>query len=190
MNKQRNANVTKTVLIVMAVLAICSSSAIAQQSLRDLAKEYGCDWLAGRWTATTDDGTEIVLSYRWICDGHAVVMDFKMGEYLSHGMIYYVSDDENATAVSVDNRGGRTKGIWEPQGDKLISKSEHTNADGEVRKSGAVYSKVDNETIKIALYGLNDYNELNDEPWFTTEFKRQPRTTKKNTTKRNVQKVN
>jgi len=185
MNKQRNAKakVTKTVLLVVAVLIICSGSAMAQQSLRDLAQEYGTNWLAGRWTATTDDGTEILLSYRWVCDGHAVVMDLKMGEYLSHGMIYYVPDDEKATAISVDNRGGSSKGTWEVQGDKLVAKSEHTNADGEVRKSAAVYSKVDNKTIKIALYGLNDYNELNDEPWFTSQFKRQPGTAKKKTAK-------
>jgi hypothetical protein len=185
MNKQRNvkAKVTKTILLVMAVLAICSGSAMAQQSLRDLAQEYGCNWLAGRWKATTDDGTEIILSYRWACDGHAVVVDFKMGEYASHGMIYYVPDDEKATAISVDNRGGRAKGTWEPQGDKLVAKSEHINADGEVRKSGAVYSKVDNKTIKIAVYGLDEYGDLNDEPWFTSEFKRQPRTAKKKTAK-------
>ena len=183
MNKQRNTNVTKTVLLVVTILVICSGSAMAQQSLRDLAQEYGCNWLAGRWKATTDDGTEILLSYRWVCDGHAVVMDLKMGEYLSHGMIYYVPDDEKATAVSVDNQGGRAKGTWEPQGDKLVAKSERINADGEVRKSAAVYSKVSPSTIKIALYGLNDYDELSDEPWFTTQFKRQTRTAKKKTAK-------
>lgn len=185
MNKQQNAKtkMTKTALLLVTILVICSGSAIAQTSLRDLAQEYGCNWLAGRWTATTDDGTEILLVYRWVCDGHAVVMDLKMGEYLSHGMIYYVPDDEKATAVSIDNRGGSSKGTWEVQGDKLVAKSEHTNADGEMRKSGAVYSKVDNKTIKIALYGLNDYDELDDEPWFTTEFKRQPRKTQKKTAK-------
>ena len=83
MNKQQNANakVTKTVLLVMAVLVICTGSAVAQSSLRELAREYGTDWLAGQWKTTTDDGTEILLSYRWVCDGHAVVVDFKIREY-------------------------------------------------------------------------------------------------------------
>ncbi len=177
MNKQRTAkiNMGKTALLVMAIFIICSGSAMAQQSLRDLAQEYGTDWLAGRWTATTDDGTEILLVYRWVLDGHAIVVDFKMGEYASHGMIYYVPDDENATAFSVDNRGGRAKGTWQAQGDKLVAKNERIDADGNVQKSGAVYSKVDNKTIKITLYGLDQYDELNDESMFSMDFKRQPR---------------
>ena len=176
MNKQRNAkvNLTKTALLVMAVLIIWSGSAMAQQSLRDLAQEYGINWLAGQWTATTDDGTEIILSYRWALDGHAVIVDFKMGEYASHGMIYYVPDDENATEISIDNRGGRAKGTWQVQGDKLVSKNERIDAEGNVHKSGAVYSKVDAKTIKVYIYGLDEYNELNkNELWYSTELKRQ-----------------
>ncbi|MBW7991463.1 MAG: hypothetical protein FVQ84_15825 [Planctomycetes bacterium] len=181
MNKQRTAKVSlpKTAILVMAVLIILSGSAMAQQSLRDLAQESGTDWLAGRWAATTDDGTEITLMYRWVIDGHAIIVDMKMGEYASHGMIYYVPDDDKATAISVDNRGGRAKGTWQAQGDKLVSKSERIDAEGNVRKSGAVYSKVDNKTIKIALYGLNDYDELSDEPRFSIDFKRQARQTTK-----------
>ena len=185
MNKQRTAKVNpaKTALLTLAVLIILSGSAMAQQSLRDLAQESGTDWLTGRWAATTDDGTEITLVYRWILDGHAIVVDMKMGEYVSHGMIYYVPDDEKATAISVDNRGGRAKGTWVAQDDKLISKSERIDAEGNAQKSGAVYTKVNNKTIKIALYGLNDYDELSDEPWFTIDFKRQARKPKKNAAK-------
>ncbi|MBN1806924.1 MAG: hypothetical protein JW837_16875 [Sedimentisphaerales bacterium] len=181
MNKQQNANakVTKTVLLVMAVLVICTGSAIAQPSLRNLAQENGADWLAGQWKATTDDGTEILLSYRWVCDGHAVVVDFKMGDYLSHSMIYYIPDDEKATEIGIDNKGGRAKGTWEIQGEKLVAKSEMITADGERRKSGVVYSKLDDKTMKVSVYGLNDYNELNDEPWFTAEFKRRIKKTEK-----------
>jgi len=189
MNKKRTAKVNpaKTSLLTLAVLIILSGSAMAQQSLKDLTQEYGGGWLIGRWAATTNDGTEITLVYRWILEGHAIVVDMKMGEYASHGMIYYVPDDEKATAVSVDNRGGRAKGTWVAQDDKLIAKTERIDADGNAQKSGAVYTKANNKTIKIALYGLNDYDELSDEPWFSMDFKRQPRTTKK---KREIQKVN
>ena len=181
MNKQQTAKVSlgKTALLALVVLIIWSGSAMAQQSLRDLTQEYGGGWLVGRWTATTDDGTEILLVYRWVLDGHAIIVDMKMGEYASHGMIYYVPDDEKATAISVDNRGGRAKGTWVAQDDKLISKSERIDAEGNAQKSGTVYTKVDANTIKIALYGLSQYDELNDEPWFTMDFKRQVRKTTK-----------
>jgi hypothetical protein len=183
MNKQQTAKVSmgKVVLWVTAILVIWSGSAVAQQSLRDIAKEYGADWLAGQWTATTDDGTEIQLVYKWELDGHLVTVDFKMGEFASRGMIFYVPGEVKATAVSVDNRGGRSKGTWEEQDGKLVSKSERIDADGNVQKSAGVYTKVDAKTIKIALYGVDQYGELNDESWFTIDFKRQVKKTTKET---------
>jgi len=169
------AGLSKTLFLITAVLIVLSSSAAAQQSLRDIATEFGCEWLAGRWTHTTDEGLVIRLNYKWELNGHLMTVDFKMGEYASRGMIFKAQSEEEATQVSVDNRGGRSKATWGAREDgSLISKSEHINAEGEVRKGAAVYSKVDDKTIKIALYGLNENGELNDEPWVTTEFKRQP----------------
>ena len=174
-------NLEKVMLWAAAILVIWSGSVAAQQNLRDLAKEYGADWLAGRWTATTDDGTEIQLVYRWELEGHLVTVDFKMGDFASRGMIFYVPGEEKATSVSVDNRGGSSKGAWEEQDGKLISKSERVDAEGNVQKSAVVYTKVDAKTIKIALYGLDEDGELNDEPWGSMDFKRQVRKTGKKT---------
>jgi len=173
-NERRTVKVSlgKTIFWATAILIILTSSTVAQQSLRDIAKEYGTDWLVGQWTATTDDGTVIQLVYRWELNGHLVTVDFKMGEYASRGMIFYVPGEEKATGLSVDNRGGSTKATWEAQDDKLVSKSEHVDAEGEVRKYATVYSKVDTKTIKIALYGLDQDDELTDEPWFTMDYKR------------------
>ncbi|HIJ53701.1 MAG TPA: hypothetical protein HPP66_11180 [Planctomycetes bacterium] len=179
MNERKTAKVkvglSKTVFLLTAILLIWSGSAVAQQSLRDLAKEYGADWLAGRWTATTDEGATILLVYKWELDGHLLTVDLRMGEYASRGMSFYVPGEEKAIEVGVDNRGGRTRGTWEPQDDRLVSKREHVDAEGKVRKSAAVYSKVDARTMKIALYGLDENGELNDEPWFTMDFKRKAR---------------
>ena len=168
-------SLSKTMFLVTAILIIWSSSAAAQQSLRDLTKEFGYDWLAGRWTAKTDDGTTILLVYKWELNGHLLTVDLKMGEYASRGMIFNVPSEEKATQVSVDNKGGRSKGKWEAREDgTLVSKSEHVDVEGNVRKSGFVYTNVDAKTIKIAIYGLDENGELNDEPWFTMDFKRQP----------------
>jgi hypothetical protein len=185
MNERRTtkvkASLVKTVFLMTAILIICSGSAAAQQSFRDLAKEYGHDWLAGRWTYTADNGTKFLLVYKWELNGHLLTVDFKMGEYASRGMIYYVPGEEKVVQVGVDNRGGRTKGTWDAQDDKLVSKSEHVDAEGNVRKSASVYTKVDAKTIKIALYGLEEDGELTDEPWFTVDFKREVGKTVKKT---------
>jgi hypothetical protein len=168
-------SLSKTMFLVTAILIIWSSSAAAQQSLRDLNKEYGVDLLAGRWTAKIDDGITILLVYKWELNGHLMTVDLKMGEYASRGMIFYAPDGEKVTQVSVDNMGSRSKGTFGARDDgTLVSKSEHVDAEGKVRKSATIYRKVDAKTMKIALYGLEENGELNDEPWFTTDFKRQP----------------
>ena len=184
-NERRTAKVSigKTVLWVTAILIIWSGSAVAQQSFRDLAKEYGVDWLAGRWTATTDDGTEIQLVYRWELEGHLLSVELKMGEYVSRGMIFFIPGEEKVIQVGVDNRGGRSKGTWEEQDGKLVSKNENIDTEGNVQKSAAVFSKVDAKTIKIALYALDQYDELNDESWGSLDFKRQVKKTTKKTDK-------
>jgi hypothetical protein len=99
--------------------------------------------------------------------------EFRMGEYAARGMIFYVQGEEKAVGVNVDNRGGRSKVTWEVQDDKLVSRSEHVDAEGNTLKSAAVYSNIDAKTIKITLYGLNEDGGLNDEPWFSMDFKRQ-----------------
>ena len=172
-------NLRRTVLWAIAILVICAGSTMAQQSFRELAEEYGAGWLMGQWTATTDDGTTIQLVYKWELNGHMISVDMKMGEYASRGMIYFVPSEEEAVQVSVDNMGGRSKGTWEAQGDKLISRNERISADGEVRKSAAVYTKVDAKTIKIAIHGLDEDGWLADEPMFTMDFKRKAKKTTK-----------
>jgi hypothetical protein len=170
-----NVSLSKIMFLVTAILIIWSSSAAAQQSLRDVTKEFGVDWLAGRWTAKINDDTTILLVYKWELNGHLLAVDLKMGQYVSRGMIFYAPDGESATQVSVDNMGSRSKGKWELRDDgTLVLKSEYVDAEGKVRKSATVYKNVDAKTMKIALYGLNEDGELNDEPWFTTDFKRQP----------------
>ena len=176
MNERRTAKVSlsKTVLLMTAVLVIWagSVSAAAQQSFRDIAKEYGCDWLTGQWTAATDKGTEIQLVYKWELEDHLLTVDFKIGEFASRGMIYFVPDNEEAIQISVDNRGGRSRATWQEQDGDLIARSEHTDAEGNVHKSVTVYSKVDAGTMTITTYGLDKDGELNDKPWFTVDFKR------------------
>ncbi len=168
-------SLSKTMFLLTAILIIWSSSAAARHSLRDHNKGYGVDLLAGRWTAKIDDGITILLVYKWELNGHLMTVDLKMGEYASRGMIFYAPDGEKVTQVSVDNMGSRSKGTFGVRDDgKLVSKSEHVNAEGKVQKSATIYKKLDAKTMKIELYGLNENGELNDEPWFTTEFKCQP----------------
>jgi len=172
---QPKTTITRTFLLFAAGLVIWTSAAAAQEKLGDLVEEAGFNWMIGRWTATTDDGQEIEMVYRWGLDRYMVTADFKMGEYAYRGMIFYVPAEEKVVEVGVDNRGGTAKGTWEIDGEKAISKSNRTQANGETVKAAMIHSKVNGKTMKVAVYQIEANGEQADEPWATLEFKRQKR---------------
>ena len=172
---QPKTTITRTFLLFAAGLVIWTSAAAAQEKLGDLVEEAGFNWMIGRWTATTDDGQEIEMVYRWGLDRYMVTADFKMGEYAYRGMIFYVPAEEKVVEVGLDNRGGTAKGTWEIDGEKAISKSDRTQSSGETLKAAMIHSKVNGKTMKVAVYQVEANGEQADEPWATLEFKRQKR---------------
>ena len=166
---------TRTFLVLAAGLVIWSSAAAAQEKLGDLVEEAGFNWMIGRWTATTDDGQEIEISYRWGLDRYLATYDFKMGEFAYRGMIFYIPNEQKVVEMGVDNRGGTAKATWDIEGEKAVSKSERIQADGETVRMAIINSKVNNKTMKMELYGIDSSGEQADEPWATLQFKRQKR---------------
>ena len=103
----------KMSLVLMVVLVAIGNVAIGQESLKDVVEQQGFAWMAGQWKATTDDGQEIVLAYKWAVKGHAIVSSFKMGESSSQGMIYFDADQQQVRQFSVDSRGRANKATWD-----------------------------------------------------------------------------
>ena len=158
-------------LAFIVVLLAMGSVTIGQQSLKEVIEQEGYGWLAGHWKATTDNG-DIELTYRWAVNGHALMSSFAMGDRSSQGMIYLVAEEEQVRQLTVDSQGRTIKGTWEADGRKAVSKTQMTNEDGEVRDVGFVYSKIDDATMKVVGYGLEN-GELSYDPWFELSFKRQ-----------------
>ena len=172
---QPKTTIIRTLLLFAACLAIWTSTAAAQEKLGDLIEEAGFKWMIGRWKATTDDGQEIETSYRWGLDRYLATYDFKMGEFAYRGMIFYVSTEQKVVEIGVDNKGGTAKATWNMEGEKAISKSERTEADGKTVRMAIINSKVNNRTMKKELYGTDSSGQRTDEPWASLEFKRQKR---------------
>jgi hypothetical protein len=148
-----------------------ASASTYQESLKNIVEQEGFGWIIGNWKATTDDGTEMLLSYQWAVKGHTIVSSFKMGDMSSLGMIYLDMEAEQAKQISVDSRGRASKATWEPRYDKAISKTTMADEYGQVTDVGIVYSKVNDTTIHVELYEL-DNGELSDSPAFEIDFKK------------------
>jgi hypothetical protein len=159
-------------LALIVVLMTMGSVAIGQESLKDLVEQEGTDWIIGKWKATTDSGQEIVSTFNWAVNGHAIVTTFKMGDRSSRGLIYFDADAEQVRQFGVDSQGQATQGTWESQDGKAILKTTMRNQQGEATDLAIAYAKVDSTTIKVGVYAL-EYGQLADSPWFEMNYKKQ-----------------
>ncbi|MFQ6036542.1 MAG: hypothetical protein ACE5NM_11955 [Sedimentisphaerales bacterium] len=164
----------KNILLALAiVLTILVTGARAQQSLGDIVKEYGFDWIIGRWVATTDEGDKIQLEYKWQLNRHLITFHLKWpdGEY--QGMIFYRPTEDEVVQIGVDSRGGSGKGTWDVEGNKAIMNYEHTGANWEISRMAIAHSKVDANTMKAEVYEVDSDGRIADVPRYTLEYKRQ-----------------
>jgi hypothetical protein len=166
-------SLTRIFPAIVVGLVIWASGAAAQQSLGDLVAEAGFDWMIGKWVAATDDGTQIQTVYQWQLNKHMISTHVKMGQWEGRGMIYYSPGEDNVVQVGVDNMGGSNKGIWYPDGDKPVVRLDYTQRSGESGKMAIMHSKVDADTMKVSMYGVDESDQLAYEPWATLEYKRQ-----------------
>ena len=179
MNRTKTRILRNTILTVAAVIVATTVVASAQQKLGDLVAEGGFDWIIGKWEATTDEGDKIELEYKWELDKHLVTMLLKWPGNEYRAMIFYKPAEDQVVQVTVDNKGGTGKGIWEPDGNKAVLKHEHTGADWQTNRMGFAHSKVDANTMKWEIHEMYSSGELSDYPNFTLEFKRQKKADKK-----------
>ena len=177
MNQQRTTGLKKKVIkIILAAavgLIILNSAASAQESLASLMEQSGSGWIVGKWAGESPDGQKYTIEYKWELKPHVLSVHFKGFDFEYHGIIFFKASEEQVVQIGVDSRGGNGKGVWEAEYGKAIMKSEHAGEYGEVSRMGFVYSKVDASTMKLNLYGLDEYGALDDEPGTTLEFKRQ-----------------
>jgi hypothetical protein len=183
MNQTKTTKIKSIFMIAAAIIITTTTVASAQQKLGDLVAEGGYEWMIGKWEATTDDGEQIKLEYKWELDKHIITMMFKIPDNEFRAMIYYKPTDDQVVQVTVDKKGGTGKGVWEPAGDKAILRHEHTDANWETQKMAIVHSKVDNNTMRWDIHEIYSSGELSDYPNLTVDLKRQKKPAKKTANK-------
>ncbi|TKJ33684.1 MAG: hypothetical protein CEE38_20070 [Planctomycetes bacterium B3_Pla] len=179
MNKRRTTGLKKLLLAIAAGLFIWTSAASAQDTLADLLQQTGCNWIIGKWVGETSDGQKYEIEYKWALKDHVVSVHFKGFNIEYHGIIFYKADAEEVVQIGVDNNGGNGKGTWVAENGKAVWRNEVPGEYGEVNRMGFVYTKIDAQTMKADVHGMDEYGELSEEPVGTLEYKRQKTQPKK-----------
>lgn len=160
----------KSVAFIL-VLAVLGGVSMGQESFKDMVEQQGFAWIVGRWKATMDDGQDVVLTFQWVAQGHAIATGYAMGENTSaQGVIYFDADQQQVRQFSVDSQGKVIKGTWDVQDAKAILKTTMANEYGEPVPVGITYAKV-NSVMKVEVYGLQD-GELSSTPYAELDFKK------------------
>ena len=163
-------NICLTIVVLLILSAIPMG---AQEKLGDLVSQDGFEWIIGKWATTTDGGDKIEFEYKWELDKNIILMDLKMGDFKYHSMTMFRPSSEEVIQIGADNKGGTWKGIWQNEYGDAIHRTEHTSREGEVTKADIVHRKVDADTLKVAMYGIEPDGSRAASPWTELTYKRQ-----------------
>jgi uncharacterized protein (TIGR03067 family) len=164
----------KSVFVVaLVVLAVSAIPAGAQDKLGDLVAQYGYDWLVGKWAATTDNGQQVELEYKWILDKCAMCVNVVIGDFKYHGLIMFVPSREEVIQTGADNMGATWTGTWTEDYEGAVNRNQRLEADGTAQTMDMVYTKVDNNSFKVKEYAVEDGGYRASEARGELTFKRQ-----------------
>jgi uncharacterized protein (TIGR03067 family) len=166
-------------LVIVVLLAVSAVPAGAQEKLGDFVAEYGYDWMLGNWSATSDEGKQVELEYKWILDKCAMCVNVKIGDFKYHGLIMLVPSREEIIQIGADNMGGTWNGSWTEDYEGAVNRNQRLDTDGTTLTMDHVYIKVDNNSFKIKEYSVESGYRSSQASGETT-FKRQKAVTAQN----------
>ena len=174
MNKSTGlkSNAARIFLAVTVGILVWTSGAAAQETLADVVQQTGCNWMIGKWAGETPEGQKYEIEYKWALKDHVISIHFKGFDFEYHGIIFFDADKEEVVQIGVDSNGGNGKGTWFAEYGVATMKNEQKGEYGEVSRMGIVHKKIDDQTMKSDVYGLDEYGQLSEQPGGTLEYKR------------------
>ncbi len=163
--------------LLLSILSLASALAFtASVAAADLAgrmREGGVEWLIGKWSAETDSGNTMKLSYEWSVRPTLVVSKFQSDDDESMAMVYIDPSDSKVRHFAVGQSGRLGKGEWIAEAGVATLKYVGTSASGEEQRLGFVHKKVDADTMEVDVRELKSDGKVGDDTLLTLRFKRQ-----------------
>ena len=161
------------VLMIGPVLSLTiAANAAEPNSIGNIFKAGGFDWLFGKWAATTDANEKAEAEFKLKTDGYVISIEATVGRYEYTGIAYYEPETKRIVHTETDNTGRIFRGRWKIQGNQLVLNLDQTAPDGQTVHFIRFISKVDANTMKSVTYTVVE-SKRSEEPIGTLIFKRE-----------------
>jgi hypothetical protein len=157
-----------TILALFGLL----TAARAEKSLGELASEAGVEWLLGQWQLEGDDADGPTLVFKGELDNHVVAVTYKDQRSETKGMIFLPPGTIEPKYYSGDDKGGVGIGAWSVEDNKAVLKNKHTDSEGRTIKMAITFEKLDDKSMEVKIFDLDDQNKLGSDARMTAKFVR------------------
>ena len=158
---------------IITLLIFASSSLIfaAQASLGEKMNEDGIGWIMGSWSVERD-GNKLELSYKWAVKDHIISSHLKMPGVEGFSVIGINPKTGEVEQSGFNSRGSKITGKWSPKGDMPMLKHTSINDADETRTAAIAFRKVDEQTIEVHLFSVDDSGNVGDSADYTFQMTR------------------
>ena len=158
---------------IITLLIFASSSLIfdAQASLGEKMNEDGIGWIMGSWSVERD-GNKLELSYKWAVKDHIISSHLKMPGVEGFSVIGINPKTGEVEQLGFNSRGSKITGKWSPKGDMPMLKHTSINDADETRTAAIAFRKVDEQTIEVHLFSVDDSGNVGDSADYTFQMTR------------------
>lgn len=158
---------------IITLLIFASSSLIfdAQASLGEKMNEDEIGWIMGSWSVERD-GNKLELSYKWAVKDHIISSHLKMPGVEGFSVIGINPKTGEVEQSGFNSRGSKITGKWSPKGDMPMLKHTSINDADETRTAAIAFRKVDEQTIEVHLFSVDDSGNVGDSADYTFQMTR------------------
>ena len=160
---------------VFSCLTNCCSMTWAQK-LGDVVEESKAEWLIGTWGEVRADedaeDSQTTVTFEWQLDRHSILVKFESASTKACGLVTFRAHENKVLYVAADNHGATGSGEWTLNDGHPTLLYKQVSESGKETKAGFVHKKVDEKTMLIEIYELDEHGELTGVPLALPRFER------------------
>jgi len=173
MKRQKNVDSRFIGICLVLLAAVLATDCVAAEpnSIGEVMKEKGIEWLTGKWETTTEKGEKAEAGFSLELEGYIICVEAKVAENEFRGIMFYEPSKGAIVFTGADKSGSSLGGSCEIEDGKLAMNLVQRTAEGKVVKFTRYLSMVDADTMKSVTYVFVD-GKRPEEPTGILEFKR------------------